>query len=202
MTWKADSTVVDAGRIVKTEIRDEGNSLSVERAISLWRSDGSFRTWFNTLISAAPFDAFRFETPSVSAGSAGRPFEFVTVNSPSIDRPADFRAFRMQFEEAPPDETVLTFANLGGDAQMVVPAPIGDSRIYGHIGNFVRYAPRHQQDELWRAVGNALSVRLSDRPVWLSTAGGGVPWLHVRLDDRPKYYAYSPYRRTPPPPCR
>ncbi len=31
-------------------------------------------------------------------------------------------------------------------------------------------------------------------PLWLSTAGGGVAWLHVRLDSRPKYYGYSPYK--------
>jgi hypothetical protein len=37
--------------------------------------------------------------------------------------------------------------------------------------------------------------RVSAKPVWLSTAGGGVAWLHVRLDDRPKYYAHAPYRR-------
>ena len=36
--------------------------------------------------------------------------------------------------------------------------------------------------------------RLSAKPVWLSTAGAGVSWLHVRLDDRPKYYGYAPYR--------
>jgi hypothetical protein len=29
---------------------------------------------------------------------------------------------------------------------------------------------------------------------WLSTAGMGVPWLHVRLDDRPKDYGHRPYR--------
>jgi hypothetical protein len=27
-----------------------------------------------------------------------------------------------------------------------------------------------------------------------STAGAGVSWLHVRLDDRPKYNGYAPYR--------
>mmetsp|Transcript_9405 Transcript_9405/g.21189 ORF Transcript_9405/g.21189 Transcript_9405/m.21189 type:complete len:541 (+) Transcript_9405:444-2066(+) len=27
-------------------------------------------------------------------------------------------------------------------------------------------------------------------PVWLSTSGMGVPWLHVRLDSSPKYYTY------------
>jgi hypothetical protein len=30
--------------------------------------------------------------------------------------------------------------------------------------------------------------------VWLSTAGAGVPWLHVRLDDAPKYYGHAAYR--------
>jgi hypothetical protein len=31
-------------------------------------------------------------------------------------------------------------------------------------------------------------------PLWLSTAGQGVFWLHVRLDRYPKYYNHAPYR--------
>ena len=48
---------------------------------------------------------------------------------------------------------------------------------------------------LWQAVGEAMARRVGSKPVWLSTAGAGVSWLHMRLDDRPKYYAHSPYRR-------
>ena len=44
-------------------------------------------------------------------------------------------------------------------------------------------------------VGGAVQRRLGTKPVWLSTAGAGVSWLHVRLDDRPKYYGYAPYRQ-------
>ena len=29
----------------------------------------------------------------------------------------------------------------------------------------------------------------------MSTNGDGVAWLHVRIDERPKYYAYAPYRK-------
>ncbi len=29
---------------------------------------------------------------------------------------------------------------------------------------------------------------------WLNTEGGGVAWLHVRIDQRPKYYHYAPYK--------
>ena len=38
----------------------------------------------------------------------------------------------------------------------------------------------------------------SDNPhnVWLSTAGDGIAWLHVRLDPSPKYYQHDEYRRS------
>jgi len=49
---------------------------------------------------------------------------------------------------------------------------------------------------LQRLAREALA-RLSDRPLWISTAGMGVNWLHVRLDSRPKYYRHAPYK-TPP----
>ena len=35
---------------------------------------------------------------------------------------------------------------------------------------------------------------LSDQPLWVSTCGLGVYWLHVRLDSFPKYYRYAPYQ--------
>jgi hypothetical protein len=47
---------------------------------------------------------------------------------------------------------------------------------------------------VWQAVGDALLARVAADPVWLSTAGLGVSWLHVRLDSRPKYYRHVPYK--------
>jgi len=41
-----------------------------------------------------------------------------------------------------------------------------------------------------------LEDRLADTPLWLSTAGLGVSWLHVRLDTRPKYYRHRVYAST------
>jgi hypothetical protein len=60
----------------------------------------------------------------------------------------------------------------------------------------MRQAPEQQKHALWKLVGAAMQHRLGIKPVWLSTAGAGVSWLHVRLDDRPKYYGYAPYRQT------
>ncbi|MDP1796726.1 MAG: hypothetical protein Q8K78_04560 [Planctomycetaceae bacterium] len=79
---------------------------------------------------------------------------------------------------------------------MIVPCPIANQVAYGHLAAFVRHAPPSQRDALWKAVGEVWDKRVSQTPVWLSTAGAGVPWLHVRFDSLPKYYWHSPYRRT------
>jgi hypothetical protein len=74
--------------------------------------------------------------------------------------------------------------------------------IYTDLANFCRQAPVHQVVALWQRVGEVYSQRLrksnqADGPVWLSTSGMGVAWLHVRLDQRPKYYTYAPYKIRP-----
>ena len=89
---------------------------------------------------------------------------------------------------------MLTIPNLGGDALMVVPRPMSDVGCYCHLAAFLRGAPEPQRDALWVAVANATLGRVGSKPLWLNTAGGGVAWLHVRLDARPKYYHHMPYK--------
>jgi hypothetical protein len=92
-------------------------------------------------------------------------------------------------------EATATFWNLGRDAVLVAPSPAAPATAYPHLAAFSRGAPIEQQHELWCAVGTALARRIGPAPVWLSTSGLGVAWLHIRLDSRPKYYSYQPYRR-------
>ena len=161
--------------------------------IDAWCGDAEFRSWFNSVLAHASFDAFRWETPAVSTSPATQPFEFVLLDSPGLARRPEPGAFADQFRRNP-DADVLAFPNLGGDAMMVVPCPIGPISAYAHLATFVRTGPPSQQASLWRVVGDAMRQRLADKPVWLSTAGAGVSWLHVRLDDHPKYYGFAPYR--------
>ena len=88
----------------------------------------------------------------------------------------------------------MSFANLGRDAFLVVPCPTGRLSAYGHLAAFLRGAQEEQKHALWALVGKLMEQRGGSKSVWLSTAGAGVSWLHVRLDDRPKYYGYGPYR--------
>lgn len=175
-------------------VRDDHEVLSYARAVDLWRGgDDGFRLFFIDLLKDCPFRCFRFETPPVSRGSVDQPFEFVLVDSPEIDLTAYARDFQAHFDADPAD--VLVFDNLGGDATMIVPRPRDDVPGYAHLAGFNRRAPLAQQLRLWKTVGETVHQRLGDAPLWLNTAGGGVPWLHVRLDSRPKYYVFEPYRR-------
>jgi len=159
-----------------------------------WQNDAMFRSMFNDLLADVPFSAFRWETPPITIASVIRPFEFVLLDSPRLARHPDPEAFAEHFSRS--SETgVVEFSNLGGDAIMIVPCLKTTPSAYGHLAAFVREAPEPQRQALWQLVGEAMARRVGAKPVWLNTAGAGVSWLHVRLDNRPKYYGFGPYRQ-------
>ena len=89
---------------------------------------------------------------------------------------------------------VVTFESLGKDALLVAPCPGVQGTNFAHLARFVATASDEQSSALWQCVGESIERRLNVRPTWLSTAGLGISWLHVRLDTRPKYYRHAPYR--------
>jgi hypothetical protein len=191
--WTTRSEDLSVGRGRRFAVERDARPASVADVLNGWQRDTGFRAWFNALLAAAPCAAFRWETPPVTAASVARPFEFVLLDSPELARPPDQQAFAEHFGRGVAG--VAVFPNLGGDAVMVVPCPVAAASAYGHLAAFVRLAPESQRDALWRSVGEAMARRIGVKPVWLSTAGAGVSSLHVRLDDRPKYYGFDLYRR-------
>lgn len=192
--WSTRSEAVAGGRGLRFWVDFKGEPASVAAVLAGWQGDAAFRAMFNALLAGVAYSAFRWETPPVTGASLARPFECVVLDSPGLARRPDPDAFAEHFSRASA-AGMVEFANLGGDAILVVPTPQADPSAYGHLAAFVRQAPAAQQDALWQAVGEAMARRVGDKPVWLSTAGGGVSWLHVRLDDWPKYYSFGPYRQ-------
>lgn len=195
--WNAHQQTHDDGRVLKVTIDQQGAPLLYSEVLRLWQDNAEFRTMFTDLFSHARFSAFRWETPPITASTAARPFEFVLLDSPGLDGTPDPGPFASQFASKGLGDGVDVFLNLGKDAILVVPRPIAAHDAYGHLAAFVRKAPEAQRHALWKSVGKAMVGHLGRDPVWLSTAGYGVSWLHVRLDARPKYYGYAPYK-TPP----
>ena len=194
--WTTRSEQLANGRGIQVAIDLDSTPVSFAEVLRRWQEDAEFRSLFVALLADAPFSAFRWETPPITAATARRPFEFVLLDSPGLARPPDLEAFAEHFGGVGAGD-VVEFPNLGKDAILVVPCPRGPISAYGHLGAFVRQAPETQIHALWELVGAALERRLGSKPVWLSTAGAGVAWLHVRLDDRPKYYGHAPFRKAP-----
>lgn len=179
-------------RSIKYYINCKGERVSFRQFIDLLQGDNTFRSFFIELLSEVSFRAYHWETPPVTANTEDQVFEFVVTRSPGIDLPPSIGPFAQYFTG---DNPVAVFDNLGGDAKLVAPAPTDPQKNYSHISAFTEQAPLEQQHAFWQRVGQATEAELSDQPLWLNTAGGGVSWLHVRLDSAPKYYRHRPYTR-------
>jgi hypothetical protein len=78
-------------------------------------------------------------------------------------------------------------------------SPHGDlNDSYSHLAQFVRHAPAEQAVRVVQLAVRTLQDRLQQqratKMTWFSTSGTGVAWLHFRVDPRPKYYTYQPYK--------
>jgi|APTNR8051073442_1049403.scaffolds.fasta_scaffold08891_2 hypothetical protein len=198
MTYTARIETINRGATHRMLILRTDGPLTHGEVMDAWRDDDAFRTFFNALVADAPFEALFWETPAVTQPSMGETFECIVSDAPGLAAmPPDPGPFARQFEAAGADSPVATFRNLSGDAVLVAPVPRAPIPVYVHLAHFCRYAPEAQRHAFWRAVGNALSGQMSNRPVWLSTSGLGVGWLHARIDTLPKYYTFQPYRRHP-----
>jgi hypothetical protein len=162
-------------------------------------NDAGLRSQLTRTLAEAPFAAYFWETCPVAQGRRERLFECVLVESQELARVAANPApFSQHFVRAD-GPSIRVFANLGRDALMVVPFPPADPTHCGHLAAFLRRGPAHQVDQLWSTLGRTIRGRLSREPgpLWVSTSGLGVSWVHLRLDRRPKYYSWGPFRVKP-----
>ena len=190
--WKIISQRIEGQNVIQYQIGDGQQLLSYRDQINLWKSSSEFCRFFNQLLADCPFAGFFWEVKPIDENQLNDPFEFVLVDSSILPQiRSDRSAFSEYFQT---DESVVSFPNIRGDAQLVVPTPIGDEDAYAHLGAFVRAAPGPQTEKLWRMVGETYEKMIGANMKWLSTAGLGVYWLHVRVDSVPKYYRYRPYK--------
>lgn len=196
--WTFRESALPNGRGLHVTLSTPAGPLRNSDVLSLLARDGDFRVWLTQRLAAAPFEAFRWETPALSTTTLDRPFEYVLIDDPPLVRNPDPRAFAAHFAAADPDTLVAEIPNLTGTSTLIVPRGIADDTVYPHFATFLRGAPATQIEALWRCVAHAVMRRLSPRPIWLSTAGAGVPWLHVRIDPTPKYYRHRAYATVSP----
>jgi len=195
--WSVATEPVLAGRGARCLPRRGSAPITYLEALDLLESSAVFRDVLNRTIAASPYTALRWETPPVTVDTLEREFEFVLVDDPFLDMDPEPGVFGPYFDGVAPEVLALAVPNLGGTATLVVPRGVASDSAYAHLKAFVRHAPEDQVHQLWQCVAKSARLELSAERLWVSTAGGGVSWLHVRIERVPKYYSYRPYALDP-----
>ena len=191
--FRVDVDSVPGGQ--RFRLYEQEHALPVQRFLEHLGHNPAFRCWYTRLLVDSGPDGFFWELPPFSLQSMDEPAEFVLIRSLFL---SSLTAERAPFDEhflSNPDKSVITFENLGGDALLIVPTPLGDDDVYPHFAVFLRNAPPDQIDALWQETSHQARQLVGASPHWLSTAGLGVSWVHLRIDTRPKYYRFDPYKR-------
>ena len=117
--------------------------------------------------------------------------EFVQTNY--LNAKQDYSAYQSYFTNRAitTDNSIVAFPNLSGDTILIVPIPVKGKK-FTYIKDFIDNSSLKLQHSLWRRVAKeAKKLLKKHNRIWLSTHGEGIPYLHIRLDTKPKYYGKS-----------
>ena len=192
MEYEIISQVIDEDKFIKYHIKESEDYLSFDEVLGLFENDQDFRNQFLRILEGIPFQNFNIECPSIKIDDINKSFEFVAVNSDRLEglKP-NSNAFEEHFIE---DELTAIFENLGGDAILLSPKP-DNGKAFTHLRLFLINASEAAKHDLLIALGEITTANLRNEPIWINTSGFGVPWLHIRIDDKPKYYRFNNYKK-------
>ncbi len=185
--------ITETSTTIRFRVLQNDQALTFQEVFLLWSNSIEFRTFYIELLATSPFPSFYWEHPGLRTSLSARPYEFVLLISNSLEkRRLNTTAFADFFHT---EELVVDFDNLGKNARLIVPSPLGDIADNKHLGKFIRANKPAQQQLLFQRIGELMLERVNkQKEIWLNTAGNGVIWLHIRLDSRPKYYKTQAYR--------
>ncbi|CAG8627655.1 11294_t:CDS:1 [Racocetra persica] len=194
--FKYKFTPIDRNTVKYNFLNAYDNKLSYIEFIKLLHlGDEKFLDIFTKALNEATdkLSAYFWECPPVSKETTIKPFEFVVTKSATLSYiEQDYSSFKNKITECQ-NKDVCSFINLGKDATLIVPMPCHDLD-YKNLSNFTKNAPKKQQIKFWQEVATKLTESLDiGTPIWLSTNGLGVHYLHIRIDNNPKYYSWNEY---------
>ena len=191
--WK-EIIIAKTETAIRFRITQNEQLLSFKEVFELWSQSIEFRDFYIHLLTTDTFSAFYWEHPGLRTDLLHHPYELVLLISTSFERRTlNETAFADFFQT---DKLVINFDNLGKNARLVVPTPIGEVLAYKHLASFLQSDKKAQHHALFQQIGKLILERIHpEKTIWLNTAGNGVIWLHIRLDSRPKYYKTQAYRK-------
>jgi hypothetical protein len=178
------------------QLQENGQFLSFADVIKRWQNSGIFREFYTATLLKHGENGCFWEHPKLNKSTVDQPYECVITQTDAFSkRTANFRPFARAVS---PGKRISIFPNLSGEALLVVPNPPDKISFNGRdLISFHQTAPIDLVHDLWKNIGQetAKAIAANAPFQYLSTHGLGVLWLHIRLEQSPKYYHHRPYKR-------
>ena len=126
-----------------------------------------------------------WETSAIQPG-AQNTYKERMINASSA-LPMDMTSDTSSFSQHISTNRPVAF-NSNSGSRLVIPPD--NSRNFAHIGAFYKNARVIDVIDFWKKVASEVRRELARTggPLYVSTHGRGVPWLHVRIESSPRYY--------------
>lgn len=99
----------------------------------------------------------------------------------------NFKSFKEYLTKST-NKYLVSFLNPNKDTLLIIPMN-RPGKNYATIKDFVDNAPKVQQVEFWKEAAVKCRVQMKEhKKVWVSAHGLGVPYFHLRISTKPKYY--------------
>ena len=83
---------------------------------------------------------------------------------------------------------VTSFLNLNKDTLLVIPIP-KKYKNFATLKDFCDNSSITQKKYFWKEVSKLVKKFMkNEKYIWISTHGLGIPYMHIRISNKPKYY--------------
>lgn len=160
---------------------------TLETFFTLLKNNQKFRDTIIDIFKQSKFEYVYMQFPVYSATAKNNQAYFELVGTGRFQK-ANPSSFMEQFIGKFRGE-IVQFKNLSNDTDLISIVPTNNNNINAScsdIMSFLRYAPNELAMNLLTTIGKKM-LEQTDR-CYLSTHGKGVPWIHIRICNQPKYY--------------
>ena len=181
-------------RLIRFAIHQANQNLSFREVFQKWQEEEAFIHFYQKSLLQFGFEAFFWEHPALTTELLEKDYECAVRKSKSLQKRMQDEAPFKEYLDQP--QNYVEIPNRKKDSLLIIPTHLGDTVNHTHFGKFIQTVPAPQLVQLFQKIGFLALERIhTETPLWLSTAGLGVSWLHIRFDQRPKYYKVQAFKK-------
>lgn len=166
-------------KYINLKYQQSGGGLTWKELLKKWDQEKDVNIKFPDYSFAIKFYPF-------TGNNLNSEIKYKILRKDKLSDNQDFSSFKNKFKEKC---KVVSFKNLSGDSTLIVPCP-DVNKNYAHLYLFNLNAKNKKKKLLWKKVSQEINnIIKSDKNklIYLNTHGFGVPYLHIRIDSKPKY---------------